>query len=86
VDDKLLKDRVSILEQQMEGLRGLPDRVAAVEVQIVQLRVDMNVGFSALGKELRGEIKAGDEETRRLMRVLHEEVIARIALLGEGRR
>ena len=84
MEAKLLEDRVSILEQQMEGLRGLPDRVAAVEVQLVQLRADMTVGFSSLAKELRGEIKAGDEETRQLMRVLHEEVIARIASLGEG--
>jgi hypothetical protein len=28
-------------------------------------------------------IRAGDEETRRQMRVLHEDVIGRIALLGE---
>ena len=34
---------------------------------------------------LRREIQAGDEETRRFMRVLHEDVIARIAAIGESR-
>jgi hypothetical protein len=36
-----------------------------------------------LGETLRAEMRAGDEETRRQMRVLHEEVIARFALLDE---
>ncbi len=35
---------------------------------------------------LRGEIRAGDEETRRYMRVLHEDLVGRITLLGEARR
>jgi hypothetical protein len=41
-------------------------------------------------RELRDElivkIDKGDEETRRQMRVLHEEVIARIETLGGPRR
>ena len=36
--------------------------------------------------ELIARIAEGDEETRRYMRVLHEEVIARIAAIGEGGR
>ena len=49
-------------------------------------------GVGVLGEQLgdvaavRDEIRAGDEETRRQMRVLHEEVISRIALLDEGRK
>jgi hypothetical protein len=34
----------------------------------------------------RAPIRTGDEETRRQMRILHEEVISRIALLAEGRK
>jgi hypothetical protein len=34
---------------------------------------------------LRDEIRAGDEETRRHARILHEEVISRLALIQEGR-
>ncbi len=85
-----LANRVAILEHKMQSLEGLPDRVAALEVQIVQFRAEVRVEFSAVRQEmrdlaetLRAEIRAGDEETRRQMRVLHEEVIARFALLDE---
>ena len=78
--------RVAILEQQVEQLESLPARMAAVELQILQLREEMRAEFSAVRQELRAEIRQGDEETRRYMRVLHEEVIARIATLGDGRR
>lgn len=74
-----LANRVVILEHKMQSLEGLPDRVAALEAQIVQFRAEVRAEFSAV----RGEMRAGDEETRRQMRVLHEEVIARIALLDE---
>ena len=63
----------------MHTLAGLPDRVALLEGQIAQFRAEVRVEFSAVREEMR----AGDEETRRHMRVLHEEVIARIALLDE---
>jgi hypothetical protein len=111
-----LVNRVAILEHKMESLEGLPDRVAALEVQIVQFRAEVRAEFSAVRQEMRGlsetlraemnglgdtlrgemngglnglaqtlraEIRAGDEETRLQMRVLHEEVIARFALLEE---
>ena len=54
-----------------------------VGVQISQLRDEMHVADSAIRDELRKEIRDGDEETRRYMRVLHEKVIERIARLGE---
>jgi phosphoglycerate-specific signal transduction histidine kinase len=124
--DRTLTERVTILEQTVEDLAVLPARVAGVELQIVQLRDEMRLGFSAvrqemaglredlldtirhgddavrgelhaemrelrsemqrLREELRGEIREGDQETRRYMRVLHEDVIARIAALGDARR
>jgi hypothetical protein len=79
--------------------RTLDERVGiltSVEVQILQLREEMRSEFSAIGgriragdeetrRSLRDEIRQGDEETRRVMRVLHEEVIARIAVVGESR-
>ena len=123
VESKSLEDRVSVLENEMEGLRGLPDRVASLEVNILQFRTDVRGEFSALRQEiqrmaetlrgemrldmqgtaqtlrgemqgmaqtlrgdmqgmaqtLRAELRAGDAETRRYMRVLHEEVLSRIA-------
>lgn len=73
-------NRVTILEQKMQTLAGLPDRVASLEGQISQFRAEVRVEFSAVREEMR----AGDEETRRQMRVLHEEVISRIAILDEN--
>ena len=87
-----LEKRVEILEEQMRPLSELPDRVASLETQFLQFRAEMRQEFSAVRteiqlvrSELREEIRAGDEETRRFMRVLHEDVIARIAAIGEGR-
>ena len=99
-----LVPRVEILEGKVEELAGLPDRMVALELQIVQFRAEVHAEFSATREELRqefrqaiatlatkaeleqlrAEMREGDEETRRLMRVLHEEVLSRIALLGEG--
>ena len=80
-----LANRLAILEHKMQSLEGLPDRVASLELQIVQFRAEVRAEFSAVRQKMR----AGDEETRHQMRVLHEEVIARFALLDEhlnGRR
>ena len=97
-----------MLERRVEILEQLPERVTALETQVVQLRDEMRAEFSATRAEarageervmqtlreeirvgderviqtLRAEIRDGDEETRRFMRVLHEEVLERIKLLG----
>ena len=110
----------------MEILEQLPERVTALELQIVQLRNEMRADFSATRAEaragheetrrgLRDEIRTGDEETRRTLqdeirtgdeetrrvlttdmhelfatnerhiRLLHEDLVGRIAMLAEGR-
>ena len=66
----------------MEILEQLPERVSALESQIVQLRDEMQSEFSAT----RALVREVDEDTRRYMRVLHEDVIQRIATLAEGRK
>jgi predicted phage gp36 major capsid-like protein len=97
MQERSIVERVETLERKVEALETLPDRVTAVELQLMQLRDEMRVEFSAIRGEirtgdeetrlvLRDEIRAGDEETRRYMRVLHEEVIARLALIEESRR
>ena len=70
-----LDRRVAVLEAQVNDLNELPARIGAVEDQLVAIRAELVA--------MRGEIRTGDEETRRQMRVLHEEVISRIALLQE---
>ena len=75
---KSLEERVDMLERRIEILEQLPGRITALEVQIVQLRDEMRAEFSAS----RAAASAGDEETRRFMRILYEDLVARIALLG----
>jgi len=73
-----LSERIEILEQKVGGLQLLPERVAAVESQILQLRSEMRDEFSAIrGRfaDVERRIQEGDEETRRFMRVLDEEVL-----------
>jgi hypothetical protein len=91
-----LEKRMDRLEQRVEILERLPDRVAAVESQIVQLRDEMRSEFSAV----RAEAEIRHEETRRVlaarmdslfdanqrhMRLLHEDLAERIAKMSEGR-
>jgi len=46
------------------------------------LRDEIRAGDEETRRVLRDEIRDGDGETRRFMRVLHEEVIERIRLSG----
>src|SRR5262249_4216113 len=103
MDARSIEDRVALLENEMQSLRGLPDRVTSLETQMVQFRAEVRVEFSAtrkelreefrkeLRKELRGEvtglrkhIDGKIEELGAQMRTLHEEALARIALISRG--
>ena len=101
MQERSIGERVEILERKVEALEQLPARMTAIELQILQFREEVRAEFSAtraelraeiraandtLRDELRAEIRGGDEETRRYMRVLHEEVLDRLARLDEGRR
>jgi hypothetical protein len=68
----------NILEENMEQLRDVPVRLSAVESQIVQLRAEMQTGFSAL----RGQ----DDETRREMVRLHDETRREMVRLNDETR
>lgn len=74
-----LESRVESLERRVTTLEQLPARMDGLELQIVQLRAEMRDEFSATRGEmvagndetrrsLRDEIRAGDEETRRVLR------------------
>ena len=87
LNDSMAK-RLEIMEMAVQSLAGLPGqvaaldtRVASLELQFLQFREETRSEFSAL----RTEVREGDQQTRTEMRVLHEEVLERIALLGEGR-
>ena len=76
-----LKVRVERLEHRVETLEQLPGRVSALESQIVLLREEIRNEFSAMQTLIRDV----DEDTRRYMRMLHEDLIEWIARLAEGR-
>ena len=93
--DADLARRIKIVEQKVEGLELLPARMTALESQVLQLDIDMRAEFSAMRQEMAtaisqleerlGErISSGDEETRRYMRVLHEDVMERLSRIQEG--
>jgi hypothetical protein len=69
-----------MLERQMQEMRELPDRLTGLESQILQHSRRIASEVSAI----RDKVDAGDAETRVFMRVLYEDVLARINVLGEG--
>jgi hypothetical protein len=68
----------------VSNLRQLPARIDALSVQISQLREDVSARFSTTEKALREEIVAGDERILAQVRVLHEDLVSRLALIQEG--
>ena len=71
-----LEFRVESLERRVTELEQLPGKIDSLASQVLQLRTRMDAEFSAVRSEIRD---LGTE-----MRVLHEDVISRIALLQEG--
>ena len=69
---------------EMQDLTELTTRVTSLELQFVQFRDEVRGEFSTTRAELRDEMRAGDEETRRLMRVLYEDLVERIQRLDRG--
>ena len=76
-----IEHRVEKLEEQMTTFQQLPARVDALSVQISQTREDMGARFSAAEKALI----ATEERILTRVRVLHEDVISRLAPIQEGR-
>ena len=80
--------RVGSLQMQVVQLREeLHGEFSAIRGEVAALGSDLRTEMRALNAEtvarLETKIEAGDEETRRHMRLLHEDVIERIARLGE---
>jgi chromosome segregation ATPase len=77
-------------EQISERFEEVDARFAQVDARFAQVdarfaQVDARFDkVDAQFKQLRQEVHDGDEETRHQMRILHEEVIARIAMLGDN--
>ena len=67
--------RVKSLERLVTQLEQLPARIDDLTSQVSQLRTEMRGEFSAVRVEMATAVE---------MRVLHEDVISRLALLQEG--
>ena len=92
-----LPAQMAAMNGRMADVEG---RLGNVESQIVQLRDALDVRTSeilevidsaskatqTMHDEVIRTVKDGDEETRRQMRVLHEDLVERIGRLGESRR
>ena len=92
-----VEGRLGNVEGRLGNVEG---RLENVESQIVQLRGALDVrtteilqvidsaskATQTMRDEVIGTVKESDEETRRQMRVLHEDLVERIARLGESRQ
>ena len=74
--ERSIEERLQILEQKVGDLQELPARMDTLESHILQLRIEVRDGFSAIDERF--------DQTDRHMRVLHEEVLKRISLIKEG--
>ena len=79
-----LEARVDRLEQRVTILEQLPARVDALTLQVSQLREEMHAQFSASHTSLREEIRTGDERILSQAKMLHEDLVSKLALLWEG--
>jgi predicted nucleic acid-binding Zn-ribbon protein len=83
--------RLDSLEGRVTKLEELPARLDDLTSRVLQMRTEMRDEFSALRQEISGvegviaTLGEAIEAARREARVLFEEVISRIAALGEGR-
>ena len=75
-----LESRIESLEHRVTNLEQLPGRIDHLTLQVSQLRTEIRVEFSAVRAEM---VELGTTLNTH-MRVLHEDVISRIALLQEG--
>jgi len=77
-----IREELGVIRGELRAIRGngAGQSLANLHEEIVALRGPGGEGLTLMG--LRQEIRDGDEETRRLMRVLHEDLVQRITLLG----
>jgi len=78
-----MREQFSAVRSDLEGFRV--ESQSGIHSVRNDLRAEIKAACDEVRSDLRAEIRAGDEETRRYMRVLHEEVLARLALIEDGR-
>lgn len=89
-----MNDRMANVESQIVQLRGDLDvrTIEILEVVDSASKATQTMHDEVIRTIREGDqavlraVREGDEETRRQMRVLHEDLVERIARLGESRR
>ena len=80
-----LSDRLDGIETQfLKFADEVRAEFSAVRAECSAVRKEFRGESMGIRGELREEIRAGDEETRRQMRMLHEDVIARLTIMQDG--
>jgi hypothetical protein len=80
VQPRSFEEGLTTLEPQMLEVRELPDHVTTVESQLVQLRQETSSEFFAMRDKLKSDV----DETQAFTKVLYEDVLARLKVIGEG--
>jgi hypothetical protein len=80
MQERSIVERIVIPERTVEAPDVRPGHLTALELQLMQLREEIRSELSAFREEVRG----GDEETRRHVRLLHDTLIARLTAIGDG--
>ena len=57
MDQQKLEKRMEIVEQRLQSLMALPDRVASLGLQFLQHLDDVRVAFSAVRAEMREKLE-----------------------------
>jgi chromosome segregation ATPase len=82
-----MRDEFSAVRSGLANLSGEVDEVrtglANLSGEVDEVRTGL-ANLSGQIAELRTQVHAGDEETRRFMRVLYEDLVSRIATIGKG--
>ena len=73
---RTVNERVRAIEETVTNLQELPTQLASMKEQI-------DARFDRLETTFRAEIHDGDEEMRRFMRILYEDLVTRLAALGD---
>ncbi len=80
MQERSIIERIVIAEEKVEAADAGPSHPTPLELQLMQLREELRSELSAFREEVRG----GDEETRRHVRLLHDTLIARLTAIGDG--
>ena len=93
--ERTLEDRVTALEGTVAGLQELPKQLASLQRDVTAFQRDIAARFEQVDarfeqvdarfERLERIVRDGDERNYSQMRMLHEDLVAKIALLGKRR-